>query len=225
MASIFQRALGADFDRLHPRLQRRFSVDADVGIAQLGRGTMTDMHRGVLPAVPVALFGRSRRTQLPGSADDVPFKLANYSYRDGFGRPTFAYARRFHIAGRTHRFDDTMIFSERRGCIVNYLGSHQDIAAELRLHVTNDGRLRMISGEQRAYLGPLGFRLPHALAARAEVIESWDEQAQRFTISVEVDSPAGRLFAYHGWFVVAPRALARSDIPADALPDRERQQD
>ena len=38
MSSIYRRALGADFERLHPRIQRRFGVTSADGI---GRETVT----------------------------------------------------------------------------------------------------------------------------------------------------------------------------------------
>ncbi|UQX87247.1 DUF4166 domain-containing protein [Jatrophihabitans telluris] len=225
MPSIFRRALGPDFDRLQPELQRRFSLSSRDNLAELGTGVMTSMKRGRLAAVPVAIAGRSRRLELPGAATDVRFDLANYAYLDGFGRETFLYSRRFRFPARVARFDDTMIYSESRTTIVNYLGSHQDIAAELRLSVTDDGGLRMQGGSQRIYLGRVKLALPGALAARAEVIERWDEAANRFTISVEIDSAAGSLFAYRGWFTVNEVPMVPQDIPAGLRPDRERRGD
>ena len=225
MTSIFQRALGAEFDRLHPLLQRRFGMSAGSGIAQLGHGVMTSMTRSPLAAIPVRALGSRRRVELPGDGVQVAFDLANYAYIDGFGRETFAYSRRFRVAGGVRRFDDTMIYSERRGTIVNYLGSHQDLAAELRLTVTDEGWLQMTGGAQRLYLGSLGIRLPRALAARAEVLETVDVDADRFTISVDVDSAAGRLFGYRGWFVMTETPVERDGFPKDALPDREREHD
>lgn len=40
MTSIFHRAIGPDFGRLHPELQRRFSVGLGSGEACVGTGTM-----------------------------------------------------------------------------------------------------------------------------------------------------------------------------------------
>ncbi len=36
MSSIYQRALGADFNRLHPQIQRRFGFSSSDGIASIG---------------------------------------------------------------------------------------------------------------------------------------------------------------------------------------------
>ncbi|MGX7680467.1 DUF4166 domain-containing protein [Jatrophihabitans sp. DSM 45814] len=225
MTSIFQRALGKDFALLHPKLQRRLSMSSASGTAQIGGGVMTHLTRGALAARPIALAGRHRRLELPASGADVAYDLANYAYLDTLGRETFAYSRRFHPAGRENRFDDTMIFSENRGCIVNYLGSHQDIAAELQLSVTPDGGIRMRGGDQRLYQGRFGMKLPRALAATAEVVESFDVADDRFTISVEIKAARAMLFGYRGWFRVADVETKPAQIPLEVRPDVERRQD
>ena len=49
---VFPRALGDDFSRLHPMLQRRFGVSLDAGYACVGRGVMTRIRRGPWWTVP-----------------------------------------------------------------------------------------------------------------------------------------------------------------------------
>ena len=46
MTSIFEQALGEDFARLQPMLQKRFGVGLDAGYACIGRGVMTSVRRG-----------------------------------------------------------------------------------------------------------------------------------------------------------------------------------
>jgi len=36
MTSIYQRALGSDFSNLHPQIQRRFALTAQLGLAAIG---------------------------------------------------------------------------------------------------------------------------------------------------------------------------------------------
>jgi hypothetical protein len=38
VTSIYRRALGDDFERLHPQIQRRFGFSSDDGVASIGRG-------------------------------------------------------------------------------------------------------------------------------------------------------------------------------------------
>ena len=43
MSSIYQRALGADFKRLHPQIQRRFGFSSSDGLASIGTGVMEEI--------------------------------------------------------------------------------------------------------------------------------------------------------------------------------------
>ncbi|MCW2523135.1 MAG: hypothetical protein JWO63_1470 [Frankiales bacterium] len=222
MTSIFERALGQDYARLHPALQRRLALSSEQDLAQVGNGVMTNMARGRLAALPVLALGRARRLELPGAGTDVRFELANYSYLDTLGRETFAYSRRFHVGSSVRKFDDTMIFSDRRQRIVNYLGSHQDLAAELICEVTETGGIRMRGAGQRVYAGQFHLRLPTRVAAAAEVVETWDEERDRFTISVDITSAAGLLFGYRGWFKMTEVPCLVGAIPDGVRPDKER---
>ena len=46
MTSIFEQALGDDFARLSPMMQRRFGVGLDAGYACVGTGVMSRIRRG-----------------------------------------------------------------------------------------------------------------------------------------------------------------------------------
>ena len=51
MMSIYQRALGAEFSKLHPRIQQRFSLTSESGVAAIGTGVMDSVwHRSALHA-------------------------------------------------------------------------------------------------------------------------------------------------------------------------------
>lgn len=190
---------------------------------------MTRTRRTRLAAGPLAMIGRQRRLEFPPSGTDLRFDLANYAYIDGLGRETFLYSRRFRRPDRVLRFDDTMVFSERRGCLINYLGSHQDVAAELHLSVGPSGELVMTGGGQRAFLGPLPLRIPSPVAAIARVVESWDEPADRFSISVTIAARGRTLSHYEGWFSVTESAVDPAagpyGVPAAVRPVRERAAD
>lgn len=57
MTSIYQRALGSDFARLHPQVQRRFGFSSHDGIASIGRGVVQEVRRGALYTLPFLLVG------------------------------------------------------------------------------------------------------------------------------------------------------------------------
>ena len=113
-----------------------------------------------------------------------------------------------------------MIFSEQRGKIVDYLGSHQHLAVDIELSVDSEGALCLRSGEQRFYEGPLAFRFPGGLSGIANVREWFDEQSGRHRIVVDVRNRTwGRLFGYSGSFDVEYRVVA-GGAPAHILPRR-----
>ena len=205
MTGIFRAALGADFDRLHPELQRRFDVGLDNGYACVGTGVMSTIRRGPWWTVPFLQLGRLRNILVADVGTQVPFRIENYPYRDPFGRETVTFVREYSVRAKPSRFDATMILE--RGRIVDYLGTHQHLAVDLDLAVEPDGSLLLRSGAQRFYEGPFGFRFPMLFSGRAELRESYDEAAGEFRISMQVHNAFfGFLFGYTGSF--------RAEFPA-----------
>jgi hypothetical protein len=218
MTSIYERALGSDSYRLHPQIQRRFGLSSADGCASIGRGVMREVWHGAPYTLPFLYVGAWRRIMFPEQGRDVPFTIQNYAFLDPFGRETVTWIRTFNIR-KTRRFDAYMIYSERRGCIVDYMGSHEHLAVDLDVSVDARGGLRIRSGAQRFYEGLLGFRIPLLFSGVADVCEWFDEATDRFCIDVNVSNKRwGRLFGYSGTFDVEWRA-ARS-VPPDILPMR-----
>ncbi len=160
MTSIYRQALGADFDRLHPRMQWRFGLSSIDETCQIGTGVMDDVWRGPWWTLPFLLLGSTRRVLFPSRGKRVPFTIANYAYIDHFGRETVTWERRFHFPRRTRAFNATMIFSKRRDTIVDYLGTHQHLAVDLGCWVDDEGAMCIVSDEQRFYEGRVGVPLP-----------------------------------------------------------------
>ncbi|MCO1581032.1 DUF4166 domain-containing protein [Crossiella sp. SN42] len=221
--SIFRKALGEDFDRLHPQLRRRFGFSAADGVACVGEGVMEEIWRGSAFTVPFLRLGATRNILFPETGRDVPFVIENYAYLDDFGRDTVTFVRTFELGGGLRRrFDATMVHSARRGRVVDYLGTHQHVAVDLDLSVDSRGGLVIRSGEQRLRAGLLDLRVPRALLARAEVREWYDEQAGEFRIEVRVASSwAGPLFGYRGRFTARYWDTAAARVPATVRPYRE----
>jgi hypothetical protein len=221
MASIYERVLGRDFARLHPRIQERFGFDSAARVASVGRGTMEEVWHGRLYTLPFLYVGAWRRIMFPERGRDVPFTVENYAYVDGFGRETVTWIRRF-AGARPRRFDAYMIYSEARRGIVDYLGTHQHLAVDLQLSVDEAGGLRLRSGEQRFYEGPVAFRFPLFFSGIADVREWYDDARGRFGIAVTVENRVwGPLFGYRGWFDAERRAVGPEGVPADVKPRRE----
>ena len=217
MTSIFEAALGADFERLHPMMRRRFGVGLDSGEACVGRGVMTSIRRGPWWTVPFLQIGRLRNILIPDTGTDVPFTIENYPYRDPFGRETVTFVREYAIGAKRRRFDATMILDDGR--IVDYLGTHQHLAVDLDLRVDNRGGLILTSRAQRFYEGPFGFRFPMIFSGRAHLHEFYDDSDQRFHIDLEVHNARfGFLFGYRGSFHA--EWVSATDAPARLKPRR-----
>jgi hypothetical protein len=222
MTSIYQRALGDDFERLHPRIRERFGASSADRISQIGRGSMDAVWRGRPYTLPFLCLGMWRRIMFPSRGVDVPFTVENYFYIDSFGRETVAWIRNFRFPHGPRRFDAYMIWSEERGCVVDYLGTHQHLAVDIHLEIDQETRgLRLRSGEQRFYERRVGLRFPMAFSGYADVCEWFDDDAARYRIDVRVANPRwGQLFGYRGSFDVV-RLDARSGVPPYAVPRRE----
>ncbi|MFC4496123.1 DUF4166 domain-containing protein [Streptomyces ovatisporus] len=223
MTSIFQQALGAaDFARLHPEIRRRFSVGLGSGRACIGRGRMDRIWHGRGFVRPFLALGGSRNILVPEAGRDIPFTIENFPYRDSYGRETVTFVRTFEFPRRARRFDATMVHSAERGCIVDYLGTHQHLATDLHLEVDGAGALVIRSGEHRFREGPVDVRVPELLAGDAVVRESYDEKAGRFRIQVHVGNRRfGPLFGYEGSFAAEYADVTERGVRAGLRPLRE----
>ncbi|MEU7877103.1 DUF4166 domain-containing protein [Microbispora bryophytorum] len=220
MTSIFQRALGADFARLHPQLQRRFGVSVTGGQACVGTGVMEHVwHAGFTR--PFLALGGTRNILVPAQGRQVPFTIENYPYVDTYGRETVSFVRTFDLPGRPRRFDAQMVHDPAKG-IVDYLGSHQHLAVDLDFQVDERGGLVIRSGGFRFHEGRLSCRLPALMTGTAVVRESYDDEAGEFRIGVTVSHPRlGPMFGYWGAFQVHYVDVTEHGVPATVMPRRE----
>ncbi|MGW2238320.1 DUF4166 domain-containing protein [Streptomyces sp. NPDC001759] len=199
--SIFRTAMGADFDRLHPQLRRRFSVGLASGEACTGRGVMDRIWHGAPWVKPFLALGATRNILIPSPGRDVPFVIENVPYTDTYGRETVSFVRTFDLPGRPRRFDAQMVLSPKKDRVLDYLGTHQHLASDLHLHAEPDGSLLIRSGEHRFREGMVDVRVPELIGATAQVRESYNEKTNRFHIQVSVvNRRFGPLFGYEGSF-------------------------
>ncbi len=226
MTSIYQKAMGADFEKLHPKIQERFGFESSDGIAAIGTGTMQKIWHGPLYTLPFLYVGTWRRIMFPEQGAGIPFTIQNFAYVDKFGRETVTWVRTFK--GRIERrFDATMIYSAGRKRIIDYLGTHQHLAVDIELSVDPKTKgMRLQTAGQRFYEGPIGFQFPMFFSGVAEVCEWYDDEINRFRISVNVsNSRWGPLFGYDGIFDVEWKKVRSSQIPQDVKPIREENRD
>jgi len=156
---------------------------------------------------------------------DIPFMIENYAFIDRFGRETVSWIRTFE-SRRRRRFDAYMVYSEARGRIVDYLGSHEHLAVDIDLSVDDEGGLRLRSGAQRFYEGVIGFRFPMLFSGIADVREWYDDSSECFRIVVDVrNSIWGPLFGYRGSFKVEWKRVAAGGVPDHIRPSRQEARD
>jgi hypothetical protein len=218
--SIYQKAMGADFDRLHPEIQKRFGFSSEDNIASVGSGVMEEVWHGPPFTLPFLYVGTWRSIMFPEQGKSIPFTIDNYAYRDDFGRETVTWVRTFETKKR-RRFDAYMIYSEKRGQIVDYLGTHEHLAVDIALSVDEEGGLRLRSGAQRFYEGAVGFSFPMQFSGVADVREWFDEKENRFRIEVNVSNPIwGPLFGYRGWFNAEWKQVTPEQVPVSIKPLR-----
>jgi len=200
MMPIFQMALGSDFKRLHPRLQAQYGITSADGRAFRGRGVMDEIWHGRFYTVPFLHIGARRASVFPETGRGVPFTIENYAYTDGHGRETLTWSRAFEFS-RPRRFDETVIYSVRRGRLVVYMGSHQHLAVELLVSADAEGALIVRTGVQRLYEWRVGLRFPSLFSGVAIAREWFCEREGRFRVDVSISNPVwGRIFGYRGWF-------------------------
>jgi hypothetical protein len=220
MISIYERALGADFFKLHPQIPRRFSLHSQSGVGAVGSGTMERIWHGAPYTLPFLYVGTWRSIMFPEHGKDVPFTIENYAYIDPLGRETVSWVRTFSTK-RKRRFDAYMIFNEKRGCIIDYLGTHQHLAVDIEVSVADNGGLRLRSGEQRFYEGPVAFRFPWLFTGVADVCEWYDDDQECFCIDVSAKNRIwGGLFGYRGRFTVDWVKMSPGQVPSAILPKR-----
>ncbi|WAZ24171.1 DUF4166 domain-containing protein [Streptomyces cinnabarinus] len=222
MTSIFRAAMGADFDRLHPQAQRRFSVGLASGEACTGRGVMDRIWHGGAFVKPFLALGATRNILVPREGRRVPFVIENVPYTDNYGRETVTFVRTFDLPGRPRRFDAQMVLSPQGDRVLDYLGTHQHLATDLYFGAEPDGSLLIRSGEHRFREGVLDVRVPELIGATAEVRESYDDAAGRFRIQVRVmNRYFGPLFGYEGSFRASYTDIRRCGVRPGLRPVRE----
>src|SRR5687767_12784865 len=77
MRSIYERALGSAFGRLHPRIKERFGFSSMDRVGSVGTGVMEELWHGPAYTLPFLYIGSWRRIMFPERGRDVPFTIEN----------------------------------------------------------------------------------------------------------------------------------------------------
>lgn len=190
--SVYQRALGADFSALDPRLQKYFGP-IPRGWVGHGSGVYSvagSRYRLLRPAL--ALFAW-RHTLFPEFGRNVPFAITNTPGTDG----SLSAVRTFRFSHRTRVMEDTM--TVLNGEIHDRLGKRRGLDVTIQLSVAAGG-LRMTSTGLAIHLGRI--RIPLPPAATMTLDERTDPtDPTRQHVDVRITTPILReVFRYIGTF-------------------------
>lgn len=217
--SLYQRVLGADFARLQPELQEYFALAPGQGRYGLGTGVF-DVAGCPRPALrPLLALLPVRNAFFPDFGRGVPFTIRNYPHLDPFGRSSLTAVRAFGFDRGERIFEDTTSLTSPGG-LTDYLGRQRNLATDLELSVSPNGRLNLRSPHTRVFLGRLRLPVPAWAGAEAHTEQWWDDDAGSFRIRTLVrQHQLGTVFIYDGSFRYEYHGFD-GVLPADALPGR-----
>ncbi|MGV9827747.1 DUF4166 domain-containing protein [Gordonia sp. NPDC003429] len=217
MTPVYRDALGSDFDRLHPNVAWRYSIDSTSGVAQMGAGIFESVYVSSALPPPVTWFYAKRHAFPAKSSRMVPFTQNHYCYRDELDRECLAVLRTFsYTSGK--RALNSLLVAGRSG-LVDYFGDGPELLWPIEPSVTPAGELLLESGPMR-WLGrgpKVGMK--GMFATQMKYIEGWDDERQRFRCDATVRNPVfGEIIHFRGWFTATDLACTMRDIPDEAWP-------
>lgn len=196
--SVFRHALGDRFDDLHPTVQDRYGIRPGDDATRVAHGRMRRVDSGS-HVRPLLWLSAQLDLLFPETGRDVPFSVYTRAFEDAKGRPGLTISRAFDL-GPGRRFDATFRWDAEHGRLLDFLGRGGHFVSALDVDVL-DGGLQVTAGAQWLRTGDRYLRLPDALAASVEVLDRYDEVAERYAVDVTVTNPlAGHVFGYRGWF-------------------------
>jgi hypothetical protein len=187
MDSVYQRALGAEFEKLRPELRTYFA--GQYPNPGLGSGVFEVAGSSRRWLKPVLAWLGWRRILFVEFGHDVPFDVVNTPSADG----SLSAVRTLYF-DRDRVLEDTMRIVDGR--LHDFLGRRRGLEARFALSL-DDGNLSMRS--DRLWLHLLGARIRMARLATVTIAESWVGGRQH--VDVRLTSPVlGEWFRYAGSF-------------------------
>lgn len=198
VTGLFERALGEEWDELHPRIRDRYGLVAGESREAVGRGRMSRLTRSAL-ALPMLWLGTAEDFLFPESGADVPFTITTEAFVDGNGREALFLRRQFETEP-AREFVDTLRWNAERDCITDFFGRNGRIAADLHLSA-RDGDLSLALGTQWLRLAGRYLALPGPLSVETTLRDGYDDDDEEFRVAAEITNPLiGQVFGYRGTF-------------------------
>lgn len=198
--SIYEKVLGGDFYRLHPMLQKRYSIEE--GKPFKATGIMKTIKGGPAWLYPIFKLGVHWKLLFPEHGADIPFTIKNEAFRGVKEEQQVHWERVFHFGSKKRHFNALMSLDSGRSVIKDYLGEPALVYSDLAFDVSVDGAITISSLNQRLVLGKIELPLPKIFHGLAKVTERYDEKKEAYQIRVSVRNPlVGHIFSYEGEFV------------------------
>ena len=198
MTGVYEHALGAEADELHPNVRERYSTDPEDDAICVGRGKM-DISRGthVLPALYAMT---SRNLLFPEAGHDVPFTVRTVGFRDETGHEVLATIREFRFGSKRRRFDSLTVWDADNDRLLDFLGTGGLLVSELHPHV-EAGALVVEAGKQWLRLDDRYVPMRGPLAVDVEVRDRYDDADERYHVTATIENTlAGHVLSYRGAF-------------------------
>lgn len=223
MTSIYEKALGKEFTNLHPMLQKKFSLhSARVNMAK-GKGVMS-VTGGPFWIRPFLRILTKDHLLFPERGENIAINIENYAYEDNDGREMFSWIRRFYFPNATRAFDAVMMYDAASGLIFDDLGKSGRLTSPLHLSVSEKQGLVISANEVSINVLKKRVKIPSFFSPIVEVNEFFDDESERFIVSVSVrQSMIGEIIRYEGYVRTSFHTVSRNEIPNDGiLPQQER---
>lgn len=196
---IYRDLFGEDFNRLHPKLKQRYSLN--IGETFHATGTMYSIHTGPAILKPVYQLFTLNQFLFPESGKNIPFSLSNHSYLNEQAHIEVVWERNFTFPNATRTFIATMHIDPIQNEAKDYLGSPAVLNSPIQFDVTGEGFLMMRSTQQNALLGALEIPVPQIVGGKVSVPEGYDDVRDVFTIHVSIYHQLfGTMMSYAGEF-------------------------
>ncbi|UPO90716.1 DUF4166 domain-containing protein [Niallia sp. Man26] len=196
---IYKEILGEEFNRLHPKLQERYSISLQHPFH--GRGTMLSIISGKSWLKSFLKLAVRWKFLFPEEGSNIPFTIRNTAKQLPNGEQEIYWERTFYFQHVTRQFNAFMTIDAKRRIVKDYLGEPNLFYSDLKFIVTQEGSLQIQSGAQRLLLGKWEIPIPKLFEGKVTVMEGYDDINDVYTIQVRIHNPIiGRLMAYEGGF-------------------------
>src|SRR5699024_5625009 len=118
--SIYEKVLGAEFEKLHPMIQKRYQIS--VGETFIAKGMMKQITGGPKWLYLLWLIGTLVKLVFPERGHHVPFTITNHAYKTTDGTEEVHWERAFYFKNKTRYFNAVMSYDKQRQIIKDYLG-------------------------------------------------------------------------------------------------------